>query len=91
MEESVKREIREELNINIHDFNYIGSMYDIYNFGGIEAYTLCSVFKGNVPENVRITPSDDAEEVIFFLPKEIPLEEIGFKSQRNFLKNYFKI
>lgn len=91
MEESVKREIHEELKFDIQDFKYIGSMHDTYNYGGIQAYTFCSVFEGKLPENITLTPSDDAEEIIFFSPHEIPLERIGFPSQRDFLKIYYKI
>lgn len=91
IEESVQREIMEELKIEIQNYKYIGSMYDTYNFGGIEAYTLCFAFEADLPENARIIPSDDAEEIIFFHPNEIPLNELGFKSQSRFLKEYFTI
>ncbi len=91
MEESVIRELHEELKITIKDFKYLGSVHDTYDFGGIRADTLCFLFEGKISPEATIVPSDDAEEVAFFLPKEINLEKIGFKSLREFLKDYFKI
>ncbi len=88
IEESMHREIKEELGIEIPKMTYFTSFYDRYVFGGIKAYTICSVFIGMLPENVTITPSDDAESVEFFKAEDIPFEQIAFEGITKALKEY---
>lgn len=88
IEESMHREIKEELNIEVQKIKYFTSFYDRYEFGGMKAYTICAVFIGNLPDNIEITPADDAESVEFFKPEDIPFEQISFEGIKKALKGY---
>lgn len=88
IEESMHREMKEELGITIDAITYFTSFYDRYEFGGINTYTICSVFVGKLPEKIQITPSDDAESVAFFKPEDIPFEEIAFEGIKKALLSF---
>ncbi|HRN70164.1 MAG TPA: NUDIX domain-containing protein [Candidatus Woesebacteria bacterium] len=88
IEESMHREMKEELGIKVNDISYVTSFYDRYEFGGIKAYTICAVFIGDLPDNITITPSDDAESVAFFKPEDIPFEKIAFEGIKKALLSF---
>ncbi len=88
IEESMHREIKEELGIEVSEITYFTSFHDRYVFGGIKAYTICSVFLGTLPEHIKITPSDDAESVEFFKPEDIPFKHIAFEGITKALQKY---
>lgn len=88
IEESMHREMKEELGIDIEQITYFTSFYDRYVFGGIKAYTICAVFIGTVPDNSNIIPADDAESVEFFKTEDIPFKQIAFEGITKALKEY---
>lgn len=89
LEESVKREIKEELGIEIKNFQYLGSYTGNYLYRDINYQTLCFVFKGNITDQ-KISPGDDAESFKFFPKTKIPFPQIAFIEVKNGLKDYLK-
>lgn len=79
IEESMTREIKEELSIEITDLKYFCSTADIYLYDGFNHPTIGAIFTGRV-DNQIIKPSDDAEEAILFAPDKIPFDKIAFPS-----------
>ena len=90
LEASVHREMLEELTLDLETFHYIGSMADTYEFKGIHYHTVCALFLGKIPDNATITPSDDAEECVFFPISDIPFDKIAFEGIKAALKQYAK-
>ena len=90
VEESVHREVREELNIRISNIQYMSSFYDTYEFRGIKAYTICFLFKANMINPKELKPSDDAESLDFFAPDNIPFDQIAFEPMREALLRLYK-
>ena len=88
LEESVIREVKEELSIDITDFKYVSSFHETYEHGGINSETICFVFEGIIPEGANIIPSDDAESVTFFKPADIPYEDMAFEGMKKVVKDY---
>lgn len=88
IEESIQREMKEELEVEITHVSYFTSMHDTYNYGGINAFTICAAFTAELPPNVSIKPNDDVEEVKFFPLEKIDYEVIAFESIKNILKKY---
>ena len=89
-ENAVRREIKEELNLNVTSMQYIGSSPNRYLYGGMMYYTLDMGFKCNVADFEAIRIADDVDGYEFFPHNRINPEEISFPSIRNILKLYLK-
>ena len=88
LEESLTREIREELGIDVHEFEYVSSFHDEYEHGGISSRCLCMMFVGKLPENAILTPADDVASYEFYSLKNIPYEEMAFDEMKTAVKKY---
>lgn len=88
LEESMTREIKEELGISMVDFKYYNSFYDEYEHGKISSRSLCMVFLGKINSQEKITPGDDAATCKFYKKESIPFEKMAFKNMRAVLENY---
>lgn len=89
VEESIKRELKEEIGVEVGDLEYFGSFTgDDYKYQGVLYCTLDTVFRGKIEEEVKA--GSDAEEIIFFNKDEIKLEQLAFKDIRNAIEAYLK-
>lgn len=88
IEESVTREIKEEINIKINNFNYLGSFVDRYLYKGVNYHTICFIFYTKIDKNLTFKPKDDVAKLKFFPKNKIPWEEIAFKGIKKALKEY---
>ncbi len=90
VEESLVREIKEELGINLNNFVYFSSCYDNYLYKKINYQTLCLIF---VKKNFQgeIITNDDISQAKFFKKSEINFKKIAFKGIAKALKNYLTI
>ena len=88
-EDAVKREVKEELNLEIMSMQYIGSSHNRYLFGKILYFTLDLGFKCLVTDFTNLRVDDDVDGYLFLPPHRINLQEIGFPSIRNILQLYF--
>ena len=81
MEESVIREVKEELNITLNKIKYFISLSDRYGYKGLKYHTLGFAYIAyiNKSQIKKIKPLDDAADFKFFSLKDIPFEKIGFK------------
>ena len=84
-EVSVHREVAEELSIRVSDIHYLCSFYDRYEFGEINAYTICFLFEAKMLDPENLKPSDDAESLDFFETQKIPFDQIAFAPMRDAL------
>ncbi|MCS6956632.1 MAG: NUDIX domain-containing protein [Patescibacteria group bacterium] len=93
LEESLFREVKEELNILIdkNKINYLTSINDIYFYKKIKHYTLCLIFtyKINGQKIKNIKSQDDVSQIKWFNKKNIPWNKIAFKGIKNALKLFF--
>lgn len=81
MEESVIREVKEELNITLHEIKYFLSLSGRYGYKGLKYHTLGFAYIAHINKSQikKIKPSDDAADFKFFSLNKIPFEKIGFK------------
>ncbi len=87
MEESVKREIKEELGIIINEIRYFISIPDRYLYKRFNYHTLCFIFISKAGSE-KLTPTDDITEVSFFKKTELPFSRIAFKGIKYALRLY---
>ncbi len=86
-EESVRREIKEELGCEVKNIKIIDTLPNTYPFQGVNIATL-DIFAKAELETEDLTPSDDIDYFQFFSPSEIPFDKIAFESTKKALKKY---
>lgn len=89
-EEGVKREIKEELGIQLDKVFYIGSYPDKYFFQGFNMDTITLSFYSKI-SNQEIKVSDDITGFSFFNKNKIPYNKLAFKNLSISIKEYLKI
>jgi ADP-ribose pyrophosphatase YjhB (NUDIX family) len=88
-ETSVKREIKEELGIEIEVKQIIGVYHDEYLFQNVFQPTLGIVVSAKIL-NGKLSASDDISSYKFFPKTEVLKQKIAFKSIAQGLENYLK-
>ena len=90
LEESLIREIKEELGIKISKFSYFRSYYDSYLYQQVNFPALCGVFYTKINNTLcqQIKPGDDVKEVKLFKFNKIPFEKIAFPSMKRALRDF---
>ncbi len=89
LEESLTRELKEELGVELHDFTYVASCPDEYEHGGVSSRSLGILFKAIIPEGTELHPADDVESYQWFRTDSIPYESIAFEGIRSLLKKLY--
>jgi ADP-ribose pyrophosphatase YjhB (NUDIX family) len=90
LEQSLTREIREELNLEIRNFRYLGSFPNVYSFEGVTYFTTDAIFVAEAPSLQALKVDREIQEVVIAGAKEIDLARIGFESIREGIKRYLK-
>jgi ADP-ribose pyrophosphatase YjhB (NUDIX family) len=88
IEETVRREIFEELKITVFTMTYIGSFPNEYVYKGVSYYTCDMAFVCPIPVGTTLHPSDDVSEALTIKPNEIDHQQISFPSISNILRLY---
>jgi len=87
-EDAVRREVKEELNLDIVSLQYIGSSPNRYLYGGMLYFTLDLGFKCVVDDFSNMRVADDVNGYEFVPHHRIDLQQISFPSIRNILQMY---
>ncbi|TKJ37465.1 MAG: hypothetical protein CEE38_08170 [Planctomycetes bacterium B3_Pla] len=88
-EEAIKREIREELNINVETLQYLGSFPNTYEYKGV-CYRSCDlIFHAGIEAFPTHFDETEVQELVLLNPSEVPDDEIAFESIRRGL-NLFR-
>jgi mutator protein MutT len=85
-ENAVIREVKEELNINISEYEFIATFPNEYVFGGIQYFTEDIVFLCKVADFSSISANDDICNYEFKFIDKINIDEIGLNSIKNVIK-----
>ena len=87
-EDAVKREIKEELNLETSSIQYIGSSHNRYLYGEMVYFTLDLGFRCSVTDFTNIRVADDVDGYLFLPHHLTNLQKISFPSIRNILQLY---
>ena len=87
-EDALKREIHEELGVNIDTLKFLASFPNDYIFKDICYFTCDLAFVCQVKDLSKISPADDVAEVTLIRPEDIDFDTISFPSIANILKFY---
>jgi ADP-ribose pyrophosphatase YjhB (NUDIX family) len=88
-EESVKREAKEELGIDLVNITYLCSGADRYMYKGVNYHTLGLIFVAKIMDTQIPIPNDDVTEVRYFERSSIDLDQLAFPSLRTVLEYYW--
>lgn len=88
-EESVVREAKEELGVNVDDIQYLFSGYARYEYKGLNYHTLGFVFTAKIVSG-DVKPHDDVAEIQFFSADEIPWDELAFPVLKRTIQHYLQ-
>ena len=89
-ENAVRREVKEELNLDIASLQYIGSSPNHYLYGGMVYFTLDLGFKCFVTDFSGMRVADDVDGYVFLPHHRIDLQKVCFPSIRNILQMYLQ-
>lgn len=89
-EDAIKREIKEELGVDVERLEFIGTFPNEYVYGGLSYFTCDLGFACLCDETDKMQPADDVSEAILVKPGDIDYGEICFPSIINLLKQYIK-
>lgn len=89
VENAVKRELFEELGLQVKSMKYVGSAPNEYIFGGLSVFTIDMAFEV-IPESVvHLNPMDDILEYRFYSKEEVDFNDIPAPSIRKFVVDFF--
>ncbi|MFZ4855313.1 MAG: NUDIX domain-containing protein [Desulfuromonadaceae bacterium] len=89
-EETARRELREELNLDIEEMNYLFSFPNKYAYKGIEYDTLDMIFLAKYEIPPEVTAGDDLVDTIWIACDNIEFEKIAFISLRQAVQRYIQ-
>lgn len=90
LEEAVKREVKEETNVDIKNIRYIGSGKDDYNYEGVLIPVIETNFVAEFESSANIMAGDDASDFGLFTVENLPIDEVAFENQRITFKKYIE-
>jgi ADP-ribose pyrophosphatase YjhB (NUDIX family) len=90
IENSTRREIKEELGITLGKLYYLGSFFDKYLFQKINWDILAFSFFAKMPKQ-KIKISDDITGYKFFSKKNIPYKKLGFRGLKLAIDKFYEL
>jgi NAD+ diphosphatase len=87
-EETIKREIKEELCLKVISVKYFCSAANIYKYKQVTYSTIDLAFICRVSDISKAKPKDDAQSIHFIAPNKIPMKKIAFKSTKKIIFRY---
>lgn len=86
LEQGLRREVREELGLELPQLSYLGSCANQYLFDGVLYHTTDAFFEASVPERPRLALSAEITGVRWLRPDNVPPAQIAFSSVRAALR-----
>lgn len=89
LEESVIRELQEELSVKVDNIAYITSMADVYEHGGVIVRTICFIMSARIASGT-LKAADDVSAYAFFKKEDVLKQNIGFTGVRRAFEIYLE-
>lgn len=85
-EDALRREIKEELGVNVTKLTYYKSLPNIYEYDGVTYHTLDLFYFCEVDNIENITVADDVSGYVFESIASLGIERIGLYSPKQIVK-----
>lgn len=89
-EEGIKREVKEETNLDIAHVQYLFSIPNIYNYSGMDIHTLDMFYLTTVADAHSLQAMDDAAEVMWIPLAAVVPDEFGLWSIRQAVERFLQ-
>lgn len=89
-EQAVKREIKEELGVDVVSLKYFGSFSNEYKYSGLSIFTTDLTFLIQIDNFESITPLDDISSIEFYYPDEVDMNQLPFISMKKIVSAYIE-
>ena len=87
-EDALRREIREEVGLEVERLDYFCSLPNVYHYRGVTYQVLDFFFLGRVTAKAAQADPGEVTEVCWLARSQIVLEEIAFDSVREMLRRF---
>jgi len=87
-EEALKREIKEELDLELSSIDYFTSQPNTYTYNGITYFTLDLTYICRAQDFEKLKARDDISGYVFLKPDEIEISRIGLESIKAIVQRY---
>ncbi len=87
-EQSIRREVREECNIDVAEARYLFSLPNTYPYSGFEVHTLDIFFECQVHSLESLSAADDVASLRFIAPSDLDPALFGLTSIRAAVERY---
>jgi ADP-ribose pyrophosphatase YjhB (NUDIX family) len=87
-EDAVRREVREETNLEVKEMRYLFSIPNIYRYSGFDVHTADLFYECLIPDFGQAIAEDDADGIVIMKPEQICPEDFGLVSIKKGLKRY---
>jgi len=87
-EEALKREVKEELNLQIQGFQYLGSFPNVYSYQDVTYFTTDAIFVVKTSNLECLKLSKEIAEIVISDPGEIDQGKIAFESIKEGIRRY---
>jgi len=88
-ENSLVREVNEELGITLTEFKYLFSKYDLYEYGTLIYPALGLIYHAKIKKQ-KFTPNDDISGYEWFEKDKIPYRKLAFENLKKVFKEFTK-
>jgi NAD+ diphosphatase len=88
LEDALSREIKEELNLRIPRWQYLGSFPNVYLYRDVTYFTTDAIFVAAISDLSGIKTDKEIAQIVFANPQEINWNQIAFDSIKQGLKKY---
>ena len=85
-EETIKREVKEETNLDVKELKYLFSIPNIYIYSGFEVHTLDLVYLCKIDETQEINAEDDVSKLEFVKISELNPDQFGLQSIKEVIR-----
>ena len=85
-EQCSRREVKEELGIEIGDLQYLSTHQDQYAHQGVNYSTIGVSYLASFPQGAKLQPADDVSDYKFFGLEEIPTDKLAFPMMNEMIK-----
>ena len=87
-EEALRREMREEVNLELGPVHFLASFPNVYHYKGVTYPVLDFFFVAEALSTDEAAALDGVESYEWLSPAQVPLDEIAFPSMRRALQQY---
>lgn len=85
LENAIRREIREELSIDLHSIEYFGSFPNIYKYEKVTYFTTDIFFRCVLSSVPATIPNEEISDIKFFSVQQFPFDQLAFDSAKEAL------